>query len=770
MKKLNLKKIIQKPRVFDLLNFMTKNGVEFIIFDENEEIVYKNTESKKLLRFSIEFNKNLIGWIKSSEIVVKNFLENIIIDEIEKKEVINNALEKYKEITLLYDFADNIHNCSNVKEIGNLIIKEAENFFKADLGMVQMFDDETGDYQMIANFGSNNFDKEKSDLQLNVLRKHIYSKAKSEIINEFYHDLRFEKVEIYYKSIICCPIKSKDKVIGFITIASKQENNYTASDLRLLSTIASQSSNAIENQMLISELENIIARRTNELSYSQERFKKIVEITSDLVWETNSKGHYSYVSPRTYDLLGYFPNEVLGKSPVVFMNEESSLLFLNTINNCIENKESFSYLEIKCKHKNENIVILEVSGTPIVINEKVEGFRGIYRDVTQRYIAEIELTKAKEEAEKANNAKSEFLANISHEIRTPLNAIIGFSKLLNSQQIDTKSKEFNNTIYTSANTLLTLINDILDLSKVEAGKLEIMNKPIYLKNLFHELNVMFSLKSSEKNICLKFEIDDIFVHKIFIDETRIRQILINLVGNAVKFTDKGCVNIKAYSKENATVDQIDLVLEVSDTGIGIPEHQLGIIFESFRQVSGQSYRKYGGTGLGLAITKRLVELMNGNITVESIEGKGSTFKIIIPDVFIALNEKIENLLNEGLFESDENKEEFQNEEFNLNSIKNKIEKSFKTDKLKQIEEIQKLLKTRIIKEFEYVNRSSNTKQIKIFAETLISIDEKYNVNWFTDYSNELVNQTQQFNIENMKKVLKYFPELMQFIDSFLIKK
>jgi signal transduction histidine kinase/ligand-binding sensor domain-containing protein/DNA-binding response OmpR family regulator len=255
---------------------------------------------------------------------------------------------------------------------------------------------------------------------------------------------------------------------------------------------------------------------------------------------------------------------------------------------------------------------------------------------------------AKEAAESANAAKSEFLANMSHEIRTPMNVILGFSELLRTQMAASKERNYLDAITSSGRTLLTLINDILDLSKIEAGKLELQYEPVSVARVVEEIHKLFSIKAGEKGVKLLTEIDPKLPRGLMLDEVRLRQVLFNVVGNALKFTEKGQVKIRAWaeyaaagtlealSESRGDLDEarINLVLEVSDTGIGIPKEQQERIFGAFSQVAGQSTRKFGGTGLGLTITKRLTEMMRGVITVQSEVGRGSTFRFVFPKVAI----------------------------------------------------------------------------------------------------------------------------------------
>ncbi len=274
-------------------------------------------------------------------------------------------------------------------------------------------------------------------------------------------------------------------------------------------------------------------------------------------------------------------------------------------------------IEIKGRRYSKRIAELEQRG-------KVAGYGLLLIDITEELVLLEQLEVEKERAEQANEAKSMFMSNMSHEIRTPMNAIVGMTEILLREDLPKHDKEYLNNIKSSGNALLTIINDILDFSKIESGKMEIIEDIYEPMSLFHDLSMIFLNRIGEKEVELLYDIDKKLPKKLFGDDKRIRQVIINLMNNAIKFTDEGYVKLSVKMQE-AEDDNCQLYFRIEDSGQGIKEEDIGKLFGSFQQVDMKMNRYKEGTGLGLSICKQLVELMGGTIGVESTYGKGSTF-------------------------------------------------------------------------------------------------------------------------------------------------
>ncbi len=379
------------------------------------------------------------------------------------------------------------------------------------------------------------------------------------------------------------------------------------------------------------------------LRRSEQRYRVLTETTGDWVWEIDAEGRYAYASPKIKDLLNYEPEEVLGKTPYDLMPPDEAKRIATLFRRIIARRVPFVALENTLLHKNGSRVVVETTGAPFFDAEgRFLGYQGCDRDVTDRkraerelkeYSAALESTNKKLEsfydaARAATKAKSDFLANMSHEIRTPMTAILGYADILLGSLRNPDDLEAVQTIKRNGVYLLDLINDILDLSKIEAGKLDVNQTSCSPWAVLSEVVSLMRVRAAARNLSLEMECPGPIPATIQSDPLRLQQVLINLVGNAVKFTSAGQVRVVAHLIEGDE-GQAKMQFDVTDTGIGMAADQMARLFQPFAQGDSSTSRKFGGTGLGLVISKRLAEILGGDITVRSVVGKGSTFSLTV---------------------------------------------------------------------------------------------------------------------------------------------
>jgi len=361
-----------------------------------------------------------------------------------------------------------------------------------------------------------------------------------------------------------------------------------------------------------------------QLQKSEEKYRTILENIEDGYFELNQDGQITFFNNALCNILGYLSHEIKGIDQGMIFDREQSPRAYDAINDVWTTGQPASIFDLLITRKDGTPVYTEVS-ISLIRNRASDpvGFRGVLRDVTERKKTEA-LEQEKSAAEYANKAKSEFLANMSHEIRTPLNAIIGLTELLVETNLTDRQKEDLNVVLSAAHSLLTVINDILDFSKIEAGKLELENTKFNIRSLVEDSAKIMATKAHEKKLALESWIESEVPVKVIGDPFRLRQIILNLVGNAIKFTDAGAVTLRA-TLQTREANTVELLIVVEDSGIGIAPDNVAGIFDAFEQADGSTTRKYGGTGLGLAVSRQLVEMMGGAISVESRFGRGSTF-------------------------------------------------------------------------------------------------------------------------------------------------
>ncbi|MEO5340563.1 MAG: response regulator [Magnetococcus sp. MYC-9] len=374
----------------------------------------------------------------------------------------------------------------------------------------------------------------------------------------------------------------------------------------------------------------VAARVRNHLDHLRlhRRDQWISNAVGEGLYGLDRGGCFTFVNPAVSRLLGWDERALLGKSHTILrhgvVGDPSCACPACDIQATLMEGAVQQMEQVTFWHREGASVMVSTTTSPIREHNRIKGAVVVFRDITERLQMAHELRLAREKAEAANQAKSEFLANMSHEIRTPMNAIIGLSDLALASPLSEKTHDYLSKISVSSRLLLRIINDILDFSKIEAGKMVLEQVPFHLGDLLDNLGNMFRESAAAKGIELNISITQPAMPILVGDDTRLQQVLMNLLGNAVKFTERGEIDVRA-TLIRQTASQVILEFTVRDTGIGIHPEQIAFLFDQFTQADGSITRRFGGTGLGLSICKRLVTMMGGRMDVESTPGVGSLF-------------------------------------------------------------------------------------------------------------------------------------------------
>ena len=384
---------------------------------------------------------------------------------------------------------------------------------------------------------------------------------------------------------------------------------------------------------------DITDRKQVEDALMQEKafLRALIDAASDYIYFKDRNGFYLGCNKSSQNLIGLSEQEQIGKSDIDIFSKEEAEHILKKDQEILKSGVAIR-IEEWVSSSTVGRVLLETTKAPIFDNHgQPIGLLGISRDITERKHMEEDLLQAKAAAESANHAKSEFLANMSHELRNPMNGVLGMTQLLEMTELTQDQREFVGALKLSGKNLLSLINDILDLSKIEAGKITIEPVEFSLRHCFNDVALMQKSVIFAKGLTLELEVSEDIPQFMMGDQLRVKQILHNLLGNAVKFTSQGGITISVQLLER---QDASLLVEVAvrDSGIGISPEALDKIFLPFEQENGSTTRTYGGTGLGLTISRSLTELMGGSIAVASTPGEGSCFKVTLP--FTAVIERV----------------------------------------------------------------------------------------------------------------------------------
>ncbi len=421
-------------------------------------------------------------------------------------------------------------------------------------------------------------------------------------------------------------------------LKSKSINIQTDNNFELKKLIQELQIHQIELELQNQEL--IESRKSLEVSKQQ--YFNLFDLAPAGYIVMSLKGVIKNINLKGCEIIDKTRERVIKTPFVSYLHRSSISPFYEHLENVREIKSKKS-CELQLLNISKNSIVYVELHT-ILFNE--ESYLVSIVDITQHRKTEEDLLTSKQAAETASRLKSEFLANVSHEIRTPLNAVLGFTEILRSKlEKDSPYHYYLDNIYTGGENLLRLLNDILDLSKIEAGQLEIRKDVVNIKSFIIVTIKIFSEKAERKGLILESQIDDGIPSNLMLDELRLRQVIYNLLSNAIKFTPTGKITI-SVQRENIESKNISLLFKIKDTGIGIPEDQQKLIFEPFRQRDGQDLAQYGGTGLGLTISKKLTELMGGTITLESKVNQGSTFIVQLKN--IEMDHKYQNYVLQNL--------------------------------------------------------------------------------------------------------------------------
>lgn len=562
----------------------------------------------------------------------------------------------------------------DLEKLVEIAIDAFVELMRVDVGFIMLFNKKSQQLRVEAVKGlkSHTIRKTRINLDKDIIQRIIERKAGifiSELGETLPIKILFQEMaeKVGGDIVLSIPLVIKKNLVGLVNLGRREfETPFEKADLQFMNTLAGYVAMAIENANLYQKkieeqksritehkriekklrkysehLEEQVKKRTlaeeelkkyrehlevlvEERTHEVQKLSQAVEQSPVSVIITDIRGDIEYVNPIFSKITGYSSEEVLGRNPRILNAGKLPKSYYKSMWDTILKGNSWSG-EFINKKKNGEIFTESMSVSPIFDEAgNITHFVAVKKDITEEKKLQEKLMEAKQAADNANQAKSNFLARMSHEIRTPMNAIIGMTHLTLQTELNNKQRDNLNKVHSSGHSLLGIINDILDFSKIEAGKLDFEHAEFDLEKVFHDFANVITYKAHEKGLEIVIGLPQSVPHILIGDSLRLSQILINLSNNAIKFTEKGEIVIQAELAEKKK-GKAKIRFSVKDTGIGLTKEQAGRLFQSFSQADVSTTRKFGGTGLGLAICKNLTEMMNGEIWVESKHGKGSTF-------------------------------------------------------------------------------------------------------------------------------------------------
>ncbi len=545
------------------------------------------------------------------------------------KDLLGEADIRYNNAVFVQEIGQAISTILDIDKLIRTVVSVMQKRLDFDRGMIMIADKKKAHLTYRNGYG---YDRELEEVLRNTgfhlgnprsrgVAVEAFKKQKPFLVNdisEIEQDLSERSQEFVKKmgtqSFLCVPIVYENESLGLIIVDNiESEKTLARSDMNLLMGVASQTAISMANAISFQKLQE-----------SEEKYRTILESIEEGYFQVDLAGNFTFVNDALCKILGYSHEELRSMNNREYTNSEISARMYKAFNEIYRTGKPANIIDYQIIRKDGGRRDLEISAS-LLNNSAGEpvGFRGVVRDVTERKQAEA-MHREKLAAEAASRAKSKFLANMSHEIRTPLNGIIGMTELAIMTDMDSNQRNLLQTIQTESNSLLGIINDVLDFSKIEAEMLELEEISFDLTSMVDNLVNSFTHSAKQKGLEIRASFAADVPSGVIGDPGRLRQVLTNLVANAVKFTPKGEINIDVHVAEDLG-KSVKLRFSVRDTGIGIAKDKKETIFESFTQADSSTTRTYGGTGLGTTISKQLAELMGGEIGVESEVGEGSCF-------------------------------------------------------------------------------------------------------------------------------------------------